>query len=200
MCCEWCLTSPPQVSSVRNSWNNSCFSLRNQADLFEVIWKKKKKTHHAAYPAGSSHPGFPVWMCSCFHSFLVSHTFICVCFSALVASTSTLFSFFPLRNPRALSHSFFSSSLSSSAVLVVRGAWPPPPPPSPEEQAERASGQSAHAASHELHEARPLARVSVRATATTTACVQCVFLVRGRPCEHCPSPQRGGGVWVGRVG
>lgn len=66
---------------------------------------------------------------------------------------------------------------------MVRGARPPPPPPSPEEQAERASGQSAHAASHELYEAQPFARVSVCSTATD-ACVQCVFLVRGWPCQH----------------
>lgn len=112
-----------------------------------------------------------------FSLLLVLHTFLRAGFSALVASTATLL-FFSQRNPRALSHSFFS--FSSSAVVVVRGARPPPPPPSPEEQAERASGQSAHAASHEFHEARPLARVSVR----TTACVQCVLLVCGRPCEH----------------
>lgn len=53
-------------------------------------------------------------------------------------------------------------SLSSSSVLVVRGTGTPPAPPPPEEQGERASGQSAHAAPHELHEAQPLTWVSVR--------------------------------------
>lgn len=93
------------------------------------------------------------------------------------------YTFFLSQESNSSESLFFSLpplSLSSSAVLVVRGARPPPPPPSPEEQAERASGQSAHAASLELHEARPLARVSVR-TATAAAfdlCEMCVSCAR----------------------
>lgn len=71
-------------------------------------------------------------------------------------------------------------SLSSSSVLVVWRAGTPPPPPSPEEQAERASRQSAHAASHELHEAQPLAWVSVRTAALFGLCVMCVCVRDGR--------------------
>lgn len=56
----------------------------------------------------------------------------------------------------------FLCSLSSSSVIVVRGAGTSTSSPSPEEQTKRASGKSAHAAPYELHEARSLTRVSVR--------------------------------------
>lgn len=82
---------------------------------------------------------------------------------------------FSHRSP--LMHSLICSlslSLCSSPVLVVWGAGTPPPPPASEEPAERTSGKSAHAAPHELHEARPLARVSIRTAALFGSCVRCL--------------------------
>lgn len=48
----------------------------------------------------------------------------------------------------------------SPAVIVVRGAGSSPPAASPEEQAERTTGKSLHAAQHEQHETRPHSQVS----------------------------------------
>lgn len=90
--------------------------------------------------------------------------------------------------PTALTRS--SALFSSTSVLVVRGARTPPPSPSPEEQTERASGKSAHAAPHELHEARPLTRVSVHTAALFGLCSRCVEQTvqalggKGRPFTH----------------
>lgn len=97
------------------------------------------------------------------------------------------------RNPTATITLFLCSSFSSSSVLVVRGAGTPPPPPSPEEQAERASRKSAHAAPHELHEAQPLTRVSVHTAALFGLRVRCVCMCVGcvnrqtRPLGESPS-------------
>lgn len=123
-----------------------------------------------------------------------------ICPPLLIQSLSAGFLFFfaalavikPV--PLQLFRLFFklSSSLCasppSSPVVVVRGAGTPPPAPSPEEQAERASRKSAHAASHELHEAQPLTRVSVHTAALFGLCGGCVYVC---VCFGCVNRQTG---------
>lgn len=120
---------------------------------------------------------FYLQICFCSHPFsfhIIS--FYRVFFAALAVGGYYLCSYFSQE-----SHGTDTlRSLSSSSVLVVWRAGTPPPPPSPEEQAERASRQSAHAASHELHEAQPLAWVSVRTAALFGLCVMCVCVRDGR--------------------